>query len=156
MNRWQLLFAGITLSTLCACAEQPGSVTPATVSPVVKAPSVLIANLPCAEVNSVVPVTINYPAEAIYRNGAALPKEEGLACLEVLSDWLKNVPRSRWQVTVSGEDGHGFDPLALAGKRQELLQRFFDRKGLELKDWQWQTALGAGEQLQLLELKDSP
>ena len=156
MNRWRLLFAGITLGTLCACAAQPGSVTPATVSPVVKSPSVPVANLPCAEVNSVESVTISYSAEAIYRNGAVLPKEEGLACLEVLSDWLRSVPQSRWQVTVSGEDGHGFDPLALAGKRQELLQRFFARKGLELKDWQWQTALEAGQQLQLLELKDSP
>lgn len=156
MNRWRLFFAGITLSTLCACAAQPGSVTPATVSPVVKSPSVPVANLPCAEVNSVESVTISYPAEEIYRNGAALPKEEGLACLEVLSDWLKSVPQSRWQVTVSGEDAHGFDPLALAGKRQELLQRFFARKGLEQKNWQWQTALGVGEQLQLLELKDSP
>ncbi len=156
MNRWRLLFAGITLSTLCACAAQPGSMTPATVSPVVKSPSVPVANLPCAEVNSVESVTISYPAEAIYRNGAVLPKEEGLACLEVLAGWLRSVPQNSWQVTVSGEDGHGFDPLALAGKRQELLQRFFARKGLELKDWQWQTALEAGQQLQLLELKDSP
>ncbi len=156
MKRWQLLFAGITLGTLCACAAQPGGTTPDTTPSTTKTPAVQSANLPCAEVNSTESVRIIYSAEAIYRNGAVLPKEEGLACLEVLSDWLKSVPQSRWQVTVSGEDGHGFDPLALAGKRQELLQRFFARKGLDLKDWQWQTALGAGEQLQLLELKDSP
>jgi hypothetical protein len=155
MNRWRLLFAGLTLSTLCACAAPLGTSTPASVSPVAKAPSVQIANLPCAEVNSSELLTISYPAETIYRNGAALPKEEGLACLEALAGWLKSVPQSRWQVTVSGEDGHGFDPLALAGKRQELLQRFFARKGLELKNWKWQTAVGQGEQLQLIELKDS-
>ena len=115
-----------------------------------------IAELPCAEIDSSDSVTIRYPAESLYRNGAALPKEEGLACLEVLSDWLKSVSQSRWQVTVSGEADHGFEPLALAAKRQELLQRFFARKGLELKDWQWQTVAEQDDQLQLRDLKDSP
>ena len=151
MNRWRLLFAGLTLGTLCACAAQPGTTT----SPVVKGPSIQVAKLPCAEVGSTDSVMIRYPAETIYRNGAALPKEAGLACLEVLADWLKSTSQSRWQVTVAGEDGHGFDPLELAGKRQELLQRFFARKGLELKDWQWQTVAGQSEQLQFLELKGS-
>ena len=156
MNRWRLLFAGITLSALCACAAQTGAPAPATTPAVAKAPSVQVGDLPCATINSIDPVTISYPAETIYRNGAALPKEEGLACLEDLSDWLKSVSQSRWQVTVSGEAGHGFEPLALAAKRQELLQRFFARKGLELKGWQWQTMAGQDEQLQLLEVKDSP
>jgi len=156
MNRWRLLFAGITLSTLCACAAQPGNTPDGTIPAATKTPAVQVASLPCAEVNSTESITISYPTETIYRNGAVLPKEEGLACLEVLSDWLKSMPQSRWQVTVSGEAGYGFDPLALAGKRQELLQRFFTRKGLELKDWQWQTASGAGEQFRLLELKNSP
>lgn len=156
MNRWRLLCAGITLSTLCACAAQTGAPTTATTPAVAKAPAIQLADLPCAEINSTDSITIRYPVETIYRNGAALPKEEGLACLEVLSDWLKGVSQSRWQVTVSGEAGHGFDPLALAAKRQELLQRFFARKGLELKNWQWQTVAGQGEQLQLLEVKDSP
>jgi hypothetical protein len=49
---------------------------------------------------------------------------------------------------VAGEEGQGFDPLALAGKRQELLQRFFIRRGLEQKDWEWQTVVGQGEQLE--------
>lgn len=156
MNRWRLLFAVLTLSALCACAAQPGTSTPASVSSVAKAPSVQIEDLPCAEINSVEVVTIDYPTETIYRHGAALPKEGGLACLEVLADWLKSLPQSRWQVTVSGEADHGFDPLALAGKRQELLQRFFARRGLELREWEWQTAAGQGEQLQLLELKETP
>ena len=156
MNRWRLLFAGITLSTLCACAAQTGAPTPATTPGIAKAPAMQVADLPCAEIDSTDSVTIGYPAESLYRNGAALPKEEGLACLEVLSDWLKSVAQSRWQVTVNGEAGHGFDPLALAAKRQELLQRFFARKGLELKNWRWQTVAGQGEQLQLRELKDSP
>ncbi len=149
MNRWRLLFAGITLGVLCACAAQPGTTTVAT------GPSVQVATLPCAEVGSADVVMIRYPAETIYRNGAVLPKEGGLACLEVLADWLNSTPQSRWQVTVAGEDGHGFDPLELAGKRQELLQRFFARKGLELKDWEWQTVAGQSEQLQFYELKGS-
>lgn len=156
MNRWRLLFAAITLSALCGCAAQTGSPTPVTTSDAAKGLSMQIAELPCAVINSSDSVTIRYPAETLYRNGAALPKEEGLACLEVLSDWLKGVSQSRWQVTVSGEVDHGFEPLALAAKRQELLQRFFARKGLELKDWQWQTAAGQDDQLQLRDLKDSP
>ncbi len=163
MNRWRLLFTGLTLSTLCACAAQPGTSTSVSVSSVAKAPSVQVAkapavqvaNLPCAEINSTGVVTIGYPAETIYRNGAVLPNEEGLACLEGLADWLKSVPQSHWQVTVSGEEGYGFEPLALAGKRQELLQRFFARKGLELQDWEWQSEAGQNEQLQLTELKGS-
>ena len=156
MNRWRLLFAGFTLGILCACAAQTGAPTTATTPAVAKVPSVQIADLPCAKIDSTDSVTIHYPVETIYRSGAALPKEEGLTCLEVLSDWLKSVPQNHWKVTVSGEAGHGFDPLALAAKRQELLQRFFARKGLNLEGWQWQTVAGQGEQLQLLEVKDSP
>ena len=92
---------------------------------------------------------VRYPVESIYRGGAVLPKQEGLVCLEELANWLKSVPQNRWKVTVSGEEGHGFDPLELAAKRQELLQRFFARKGLEQKEWEWQTVVGQGEQLEL-------
>lgn len=74
-------------------------------------------------------------------------------CLEVLADWLKSVPQSRWQVTVTGEDGFGFDPLALAGKRQELLRRFLARKGVTADGWQWQTSGGVGDQLLLVEIR---
>ena len=156
MNLCQRLFTGITLSILCACAGQPGATTPDTLPTVAKAPPLQVANLTCAEVTSSGFIEIRYPTETIYRSGAALPKEEGLACLEVLSGWLKSTPQRRWQVTVSGEAGHGFDPLALAGKRQELLQRFFARKGVDMQDWQWQVVAGQGEQLQMLELTDSP
>lgn len=159
MNRWRLLFAVATLAALCACAAQPGpapATLPATTPVVARTPAIQPANLPCATVDKTDVVTISYPAEAIYRSGAVLPKEEGLACLEVLSGWLKGLPQSRWQVTLSGEDGHGFEPLALAGKRQELLERFFLRKDIEVKAWEWQTAAGQAEQLQLRELKDAP
>lgn len=156
MKRWRLVFAGVTLGTMCACAAQQGSLTPGTTPPFEKRAVIQVTDLPCAEVSSTEPVTIRYPAESLYRQGAVLPGMEGLACLEDLSGWLKSIPHSRWQVTVSGADGYGFDPLALAGKRQELLQRFFTRKGIEAKSWEWQTVVGQGEQVRLLQLKDSP
>jgi hypothetical protein len=152
MNLWRLLFAGITIATLCACAAQPGVST----SSVAKGSSVQAENLLCAGISSADLVTIRYitdlptvryPAETIYRKGAALPKEEGLTCLAALADWMEATSQNRWRVTVAGEAGHGFNPLELAGKRQELLQRFFTRKGLELKDWEWQTVSGRSEQL---------
>lgn len=145
MNRWRFCFAGIVLGTLCACAAQQGvTTTPA----VKKTPSLQVTDLPCAEVKSPGSLMIRYSSENLYRSGAVLPKQEGLACLEKLANWLKSLPQSRWQVTVAGEEGQGFDPLALAAKRQELLQRFFARKGLEQKDWEWQTVVGQGEQLE--------
>lgn len=152
------------MMTLCACAVQQGGVktsvtgtaeTPATVAPAEaptseRVPTIAVPALPCAEVAKTNGVTIRYPGESIYSNGAALPREEGLACLDALTDWLKNEPQSRWQVTLAGEEGLGFDPQALAGKRQELLQRFFTRKGVELQTEEWQTTAEQGVQLQLL------
>ena len=150
MNLWRLFLAGVILGTLCACAAQQGvTTTPVDAPAVKKTPSIQVTDLPCAEVNNTGPLMIRYPSENLYRNGAVLPKQEGLACLEDLANWLKSTPQSRWQVTVAGEGGQGFDPLALAAKRQELLQRFFARRGLEQKDWEWQTVVGQGEQLEL-------
>jgi hypothetical protein len=65
---------------------------------------------------------------------------------------MKRTSQSRWRVTVAGEAGYGFDSLGLAGKRQELLQQFFARKGLELKDWEWQVIAGRREQLKFKSL----
>lgn len=156
MNLWRLLCAGITLCTLCACAAPQERTSTTTKSPPVekKAPPQL-ANLACAEVNSAEPLTILYQKESIYHSGAVLPDQEGLACLEALAAWLKSTPQKRWQITVAGEDGYGFDPLALAGKRQELLQRFFARKGVEQKNWGWLTVADQSTQLQLLQTKGS-
>lgn len=153
MNRWQLVFAGLTLGMLCGCAvrQEP---PPVTIPDVAKRLTVSVTELPCAEVSGVEAVMIRYPAENLYRNGAILPGEEGLRCLEALAEWLKNVPQSRWQVVVSAEEGHGFESLDIAAKRQELLQRFFTRKGVAMRNWEWQTAAGQGEQMQLLQLKD--
>lgn len=92
---------------------------------------------------------IRYGGEKIYHGGSVLPSQEGLVCLEALTNWLKNVPQSRWQVTSAGEANVGFDPQALAAKRQELLQRFFARQGLESQAEEWQAIAEQGPQLQL-------
>jgi hypothetical protein len=160
MNRWRLFLVGVLFGTLCACAAQQTDSSPATTSSTAsskeKTAPIEVTNLPCAVVDSTESVTIRYPAESLYRGGAVLPKEEGLACLEMLTDWLKKAPQSKWQVTVSGEEGLGFEPVALSGKRQELLQRFFTRKGIEIQNWEWQSVAGQDVQLQLVEVKDLP
>ena len=154
MNRWQLFSAGIFLATFCACAAQQEVTTaPDTTSP--DSPqSVQRPELPCADSADIDSEAIRYSAESIYSNGAVLPREEGMACLDVLSDWLKSIPQNRWQATVAGGGTHDFDPLALADKRQELLQRFFARKGVKLEEWEWQTVDQQGLQLQLTPLQD--
>jgi hypothetical protein len=101
-------------------------------------------------------LTIEFPALGLYRGGAVLPKEVGLVCLEKFADWLASRPNVRWQVTVSREAGYWFDPLALASKREELLKRFFSRRGFAVQDWQWLPVTRKVNQLQLVELKGSP
>ena len=79
MNRWRLIFAGIALGTLCACAAQQGvTTTPDTTPTVKKTPSIQGTDLPCAEINRTDSMVIRYLSENIYRNGAVLPKQEGL------------------------------------------------------------------------------
>ena len=165
MYRLRLFFAVLLLAMLSACAT-PQGVTPPEVRPTgetsskIESPPLPVSNLPyldvpalpCAEVVRTEAVTIGYVSESLYSNGAALPKAEGLVCLDSLVDWLKRVPESRWQVTVTGEEGYGFDPLALAVKRQELIKRFFARKGVELKGFNWQAQVGKDEQLELLQV----
>ena len=164
MNIWRFFLPGILLLTLCACATQqggektspidtskvPSAATAEISSPGDKAaPNIEVPALSCAEVVRTEGVTISYGAEKIYRGGSVLPRQEGLVCLEALTDWLKRVPQSRWQVTSAGEAELGFDPQALAGKRQELLQRFFARQGIESQIDAWQAIAGQGPQLQL-------
>lgn len=164
MNRWRLFSPGILLLTLCACAAPPAGVktspagTPTSSSqgaselssPGAKAgPSIEVPALACAEIVTTEGVTIRYQAEKLYQGGAVLPSEAGLLCLEALADWLKSAPQTRWQVTAAGEADFGFDPQALAGKRQELLRRFFVRKGIQVQSMEWLTLAGQGPQLQL-------
>jgi hypothetical protein len=164
MNKCRFFFPGILVLMLCACAAQQGgdkaspaskagtasAATPEISAPESKeVPSIEVPELPCAEIVKIDGVEIRYGGEQIYRGGSVLPREEGLGCLEALTDWLKSVPKSRWQVTSAGEAGVGFDPQALAGKRQELLQRFFARQGIESQADEWQVIAEQGPQLQL-------
>lgn len=149
MNFWRYFLAGAALLALSACAGQTGTGSRTK-------PSVGLANLPCAEISQAEVMTIGYPVESLYRNGAVLPTEAGLACLEALANGLNGTTPGNWLVTVSGEDGYGFDALQLADKREELLQRFFARKGVATKGWQWQVTVGQGQQLQLVEFRGTP
>lgn len=152
MNPWRPLLAPLLMGALYACAASPEP--PAAAGRVPSVPVSRATQPPCAEAVSVEDGTLRYPAESLYRSAAVLPHEAGLACLQGLANWLKSAPRGRWQVTVSGEEGYGFEPLELAGKRQQLLQRFFDRQGIDWQDWQWQTSVGVDEQLRLFLLKE--
>lgn len=156
MRHWRLLCALVSLGLLGGCAAQQTTTTPsASTTPVTPTISVNADELPCATVSSEETLLVRYQEGSLYLAGAVLPKQEGLACLDVLSEWLKKQKNS-WQIVVSGEAGYGVDPLAMAGKRQELLQRFFERKGVETKNLQWQTVSEPGIQLQLNPAKGSP
>lgn len=153
---WHLLCAGILLTGLYACATQPGDSPPTATSPPRTAPpaqpppqAVRSAELPCATVETGPPQTIRYAADSLYQPAAVLPTEAGLACLEALAGWLKGGHNERWQANVSGEDGYGFAPQALAEKRRELLVRFFSRRGIAAQDWDWQAGGQSGVQLEL-------
>ena len=81
-----------------------------------------------------------------------MPTVEGLACLDVLADWLKSKSQTPWKVSVAGETQTGFEPQALADKRRELLQRYFLRKGIDTAGWEWQSIPRSKVQLRLDEL----
>ena len=121
-------------------------------------PAFSAQDLPCAEVRQRYvgdALKVVYTSPSIYRRGAVLPKMEGLACLDVLADWLISRPRNKWKLSVGSETGTGFDSQALGDKRQELLQRYFLRKGIDTSGWKWQSG-SRHHQLRLDELKDSP
>lgn len=153
MKRWRLFSSAILLGLLCACALPQGSPQPPEPGkinlPDQKA-------LPCAESDSGEFVNVHYQAESLYHKGAVLPTEDGLVCLEALAEWVKNKPQQHWQVTVAGEAGYGFDPQALAAKRQQLLARFLSRKGVDLQGWEWRVVADQERQLELQQIKELP
>ncbi|MDH3999074.1 MAG: hypothetical protein OET90_09590 [Desulfuromonadales bacterium] len=152
MSRFKLLLA-VTLLTLVVACTPSKPVEPPKVEP----PKVQVGELPCAVTEPGPPAAIRYPLDSLYRAGAVLPTPEGLACLEHLSDWLYQNPGSGWQLTVGAEEVAGLIPEALASKRQQLLTRFFQRRGLSLEQWQWQEAVvGAESQLALEAITETP
>lgn len=121
-------------------------------------PALSVHDLPCAEVGQRYigdALKLVYKSPSIYNKGSVLPKMEGLICLDVLADWLISAPQTSWKVSVGSETGTGFEPQSLTNKRQELLMRYFLRKGIDTSGWKWQSG-SRHHQLRLDELKGPP
>lgn len=75
-------------------------------------------------------LTIRYPDQVLFADGAALPFPGGRELLDPLSELLL-LPAAPWQGTVRVAPGSAFgQEAALADKRVELLTRYFARRGL--------------------------
>jgi hypothetical protein len=156
LRRWVLII--ISSGLLCNCAPTQKVVEPSEAVFASNLPAFPAQDLPCAEVRQRYvgdALKVVYMSPSLYRRGAVLPKMEGLACLDVLADWLISRPQNNWKLSVGSETGTGFDSQALGNKRQELLQRYFLRKGIDTSGWKWQSG-SRHHQLRLDELKDSP
>jgi hypothetical protein len=156
LRRWVLIIISSGLLSIFVPGPQKG--LPSGAAFAANLPAFSAHELPCAEVRERYvgdALKLVYSAPGLYRKGAVLPKMEGLACLDVLADWMISRPRNSWKVSVGGESGAGYDSQVLGKKRQELLQRYFLRKGIDTSGWKWQSG-SRHHQLRLDELKDSP
>ena len=156
LRRWVLIIISSGLLSIFALGYQKG--LPSGAAFASNLPAFSAHDLPCAEVRQRYvgdALKVIYTAPSIYHKGAVLPKMEGLVCLDVLVDWLISRPRNTWKFSVGAETGTGFDSQALGNKRQELLQKYFLRKGIDTSGWKWQSG-SRHHQLRLDELKDSP
>jgi hypothetical protein len=156
LRGWVLIIISSGVLSIFASGLQEGSPSGAAFAS--SLPDVSAHDLPCAEVRQRYvgdALKMVYTSPSIYRRGAVLPRMEGLACLDVLADWLISRPRNTWKVSVGSEAGTEFDSQALGNKRQELLQKYFLRKGIDTSGWKWQSG-SRHHQLRLDELKDSP
>ena len=156
LRRWVLIIISSGLLSIFAPGHQKG--LPSGAAFASNLPAFSAHDLPCAEVRQRYvgdALKVVYTSPSIYHKGAVLPKMEGLTCLDVLVDWLISRPRNTWKLSVGSETGTGFDSQALGNKRQELLQKYFLRKGIDTSGWKWQSG-SRHHQLRLDELKDSP
>jgi len=156
LRRWVLIIISSGLLSIFALGYQKG--LPSGAAFASNLPTFSAHDLPCAEVRQRYvgdALKVVYTSPSIYHKGAVLPKMEGLVCLDVLVDWLISRPRNTWKFSVGSESGTGFDSQALSNKRQELLQKYFLRKGIDTSGWKWQSG-SRYHQLRLDELKDSP
>jgi len=156
LRRWVLIIISSGLLSIFAPGHQKG--LPSGAAFASNLPAFSAHDLPCAEVRQRYvgdALKVVYTSPSIYHKGAVLPKMEGLVCLDVLVDWLISRPRNTWKFSVGSETGTGFDSQALGNKRQELLQKYFLRKGIDTSGWKWQSG-SRHHQLRLDELKDSP
>ena len=156
LRRWVLIIISSGLLSIFAPGYLKG--LPSGAAFASNLPAFSAQDLPCAEVRQRYvgdALKVVYTSPSIYHKGAVLPKMEGLVCLDVLADWLISRPRNTWKFSVGSETGTGFDSQALGNKRQELLQKYFLRKGIDTSGWKWQSG-SRHHQLRLDELKDSP
>lgn len=95
-------------------------------------------------------LTIAYPEESLFSIGSVLPLAGGAEALDPLAALLLTYPQATWDGTVRAatKDGADYD-LALAQKRQELLQRYLDNAGVAGARINWQTSGSAGIPLEL-------
>lgn len=155
LRRWLLIIVFLLFPIFAPVPQQGG---PSGVAFASSPPAFSAHELPCAEVGQRYigdALKVVYKSPSIYNKGAVLPKMEGLACLDVLADWLISAPQTTWKVSVGSETGTGFESQALTNKRQELLKRYFLRKGIDTSGWKWQSG-SRHHQLRLNELKGSP
>ncbi len=89
------------------------------------------AALPGAEVGAGELLSIRYPGQVLFSEGAALPLAGGTGILEPLATFLAGHRASRWQGTVRAATGVSAEyDLQLAEKRAELLGLYFNNRGL--------------------------
>ena len=77
------------------------------------------------------PLTLSYPEQTLFAEGAALPLPGGVAVLDPLADFLSTHPETRWRMEVRAKTGLGADyDQRLAGRRAELVSRFLAKRGV--------------------------
>ena len=96
-------------------------------------------------------LTIGYPQESLFATGAVLPLAGGTEALDPLAALLRSYPQALWDARVMAATSHGADyDLALAQKRQELLQRYLHNAGVAAACVIWQADSGDGIPLELI------
>lgn len=102
--------------------------------PVARDPAVLrqqMAALPGATVGPDETLTVSYPGEVLFAQGAALPLPGGTDVLDPLAALLVSHSESRGRVTVRAQTGISAEyDQSLAQKRAELLGRYFRNRGI--------------------------
>ncbi|MDZ4185878.1 MAG: hypothetical protein U1D97_12995 [Desulfuromonadales bacterium] len=96
-------------------------------------------------------LTIAYPEESLFSIGSVLPLAGGVEALDPLAALLRTYPQALWDARVLAATSHGADyDLALAQKRQELLQRYLGNAGIAEAQVIWQADRGDGIPLELI------
>lgn len=139
----------LLLLTLASCAppSRPPA-TPAAVDPAALRQQLL--ELPGASINPEKELTVFYPGESLFAEGAALPLPGGTAVLDPLAALLAANPGVRVEGTVRAHKGisAAYDE-ALARKREELLERFFLNRGVAGDRLSLRAEAGEGPPLEL-------